>query len=401
MIFVYNYETINGNYGSVTGEGKAEAINILLSSNRRPKALKLNIKKSLSANFGKNRLEMSDKEAVQFSKNISMFLNVLQDRPTAVKMALDTLGNKDKIFPRLSAYNAALKNGMSQAESIRAIGFPGRYFNVVSLGEESQQLANSFDRIRLNIEERLLLKKEIRKALIGPTITFLLIISVFIFILLFVFPKMLSLFGQIGGTANTDSTFLTFDKFLINNRAIIAFFLVFSLISFISFFLTKYGREFILALLSKIPIFKVLFQYIHTITFTTQLEFLLLSGKDVNQALEDITNAAKISEKIIYKKMLLLLRGQPLSAAIAAVGSYFHPTLASWVRGVEEAGRLVPEIPNIRKTYEGLLQDAFANLKAWISPILVIVSGIFVAITGLAYYGPMYSILNNFMLNMH
>ena len=176
MIFVYDYETITGNYGSITGEGKADAINLLLSSNRRPKALKLNIKKSLSANFGKNRLEMSDKEAVQFSKNISMFLNVLQDRPTAVKMALDTLGNKNKLFPRLSAYNAALKNGMSQAESIRAMGFPSRYFNVVSLGEESQQLANAFDRIRLNIEERLLLKKETRKALVGPSITFSLLV---------------------------------------------------------------------------------------------------------------------------------------------------------------------------------------------------------------------------------
>ncbi|OGI93021.1 hypothetical protein A3A99_00580 [Candidatus Nomurabacteria bacterium RIFCSPLOWO2_01_FULL_41_18] len=268
--------------------------------------------------------------------------------------------------------------------------------NIIEFGEESGILSQNLEYIADELKKRQALRKKIISASIYPIIVTIATIGIVIFLMVFLFPKIMPIF-----------TSLKYDLPL-TTRMVIAisnFFSQWGLLTFGILFIL--GVAFIITLkksptvhfyfdkfLLKLPVIGKIIRDYNMANFTRTMGLLLRGGISMSEALPI---SAKTTPNLVYKKEFKALgavvsRGAVISTHLNK-NRHLFPDLVSQIVSVgEHSGNLSNSLIYLSEMYEAEIDDFTKNLSSMVEPVLMIIMGILVGFIAISIITPIYGI---------
>lgn len=292
-------------------------------------------------------------------------------------------------------------SGISLSKSLLnlKIRFDPLFISLIKNGEQTGNLPNSLKEISRNLEKRNDLRKRLISTMIYPTFIFFATIAMTLFLVLYIFPKILPLLS----TMNIELPFLTrlvktFYELSIHYGLYFSLFLMLIITSIIILYrkYLNFKRIFHFIVL-RIPLLKIyiITNIISNISSIGQT--FLLSGK----SLSDLHLFLKDSiSNIIYKDIFIeiysdSLKGVTFSNSMKNNNQYFSNTLINMTEIGEKTGNLAMMLGHSSKIFEQDMDMFLKRFSALIEPILMIFMGIIVGGIALSIILPVYEITNH------
>lgn len=268
--------------------------------------------------------------------------------------------------------------------------------SIIGFGEQSGILSENLEYVADELEKRNALRKKIISASIYPIIVTIATLFIVIFLIVYLFPKIMPIFRSI----NMDLPFSTrivisVSNFIIHYGLISILFLV--VIFTVIFVLLKKNQAFHFyfdAFLLKIPVIGKMIRDYNMANFTRTFGLLLKSGISVAEALPI---SARTTANIVYKRELKILanivnRGAKISTHLAKRRKIFPEIVTQIISVGEHSGNLSGSLIYLSEMYESELDDFTKNLGNMVEPILMIIMGVLIGFIAISIITPIYGI---------
>jgi len=364
-------------------------------------------------------LSLSPQRKDNLSVIINKFKNrIKEDDVSTFTRQLATMVNaglpitESLLILKNQARGAALKEMLSQiladvqeGQSLSsAIGkypnvFSPTYIALLKAGEAGGVLDNVLSRLSDNMEKQVEFKGKVKGALIYPVIVVIGMVLVAAIMMIFVIPKMLSLYSEFGAELPGPTKILMsvsgfFAKFWWLMLIIIAF-----LINFlITYRKTKTGRRKIDELILKIPIFGDLQRQVALTELTRTLSLLVGAGVSILEALgilSQISGNAVIGDAL-EDSAKQVEKGFPLAYAFSKHPEAFPYILSQMVAVGEETGKMSEVLAKVSHVFEVESDQKVKALTSAIEPIVMVVLGVGVGFLVIAVILPIYNLTSQF-----
>ena len=339
-------------------------------------------------------------------KELSFFLTQLSTYIKAGIPLTDSviiLGKQTKDKKTRNLYSKIvyeLNKGLNFSQALAKQGdiFPRLLINMLKTSELTGNLTENLDDMaeyyRTTDENR----KQIISAMTYPSIILVVSIAVLTFIMLYVVPKFVGIYDQLGSELPTITKIvMNTSAFISNNIVIIAIVLLVSILVFILLYkkVTSF-RYFFQSLLMHIPVVKNIVIYKEIIMFTKTFASLIKHGVFITDSMEilrKITNN-EVYKIIINKAISSLADGNGLS--IAFKNNWAFPTTAyEMIVTGEKTGRMGPMMENVASYYESEQKNLVNQLKSLMEPVMIVFLAGIVGVIVLSVIVPMFSIYSN------
>ena len=271
----------------------------------------------------------------------------------------------------------------------------GEFFvGLVSVGEESGDLPNTFNYLADYFEERQKTRNDIIKALTYPAIVVLLLISVVLFLFTNIIPQLKTVLESF----NAELPLITQIVLSISDFVSLYFYaiisvLIFTLIAFIQYISTKKGKEVFDTSLLEVPVLSNTFHTFYHIRFSDALAILLKGGVPLLKALEIVQNTMT---NTVYRKALEQIIGRVRSGLLLSQAmeeqKVFDKTLYSMISVGEQSGSIGDILINISRIYKQRFDVAINLVTSLIQPLSIMILGGVVGGTIAAVMLPIYSL---------
>jgi type IV pilus assembly protein PilC len=291
---------------------------------------------------------------------------------------------------------AEVERGRRLADALAAqpAVFDRLYINLVRAGEEAGALETVLNRLAEYIEKSVKLRNKIVAALWYPAIIILVAFIVVTVIMVFVVPKIASMFTENG----QQLPWLTMAVINISNFCQHYWYLLVASVVGIPVLLKMYydsdnGRKVLDAFFLEIPIFGTLIQRGAIARFSRTLATLLSSGVRIIDAL-DIASATAgnwVLEKALVQTRDSVSKGRSLAEPLGAI-PYIPKMVAQMISIGEQTGNLDQMLNKIADFYEDEVENATQAMTSMIEPILMVVLGGIIAVIVVAMYLPLFNL---------
>ncbi|MFH1778235.1 MAG: type II secretion system F family protein [Candidatus Omnitrophota bacterium] len=269
------------------------------------------------------------------------------------------------------------------------------YTNMVLAGERSGALEVILERLAIFLEKNIWLANRIKIAMIYPIIVMAAAIAVIFFLILFVVPKFVGLFADMG----TALPFITMSLLMFAD-----FIKNFWYLFLLGLFGISYGyillqkntrcRFFFDRMKLKVPVFGSLSQKVAVSRISRTLATLLSGGVPILQALVitgDICGNTVISQAI-QRAHDSVKEGEPLSRPLFQQDVF--PSLAvNMIKVGEESGSLDAMLERVANVYDDEIDSTVTALTSIIEPLLIAVMGIVVLFIVAALFLPLITLV--------
>ncbi len=331
------------------------------------------------------------------------FLVFNQELLALVKAGLPVLRVWDLLIERArhSGFQQALRmvrqdirGGASASEALakHPSYFSELYIATFKAGEQSGNVSDVLQRFIGYLKLMLGLRQKISKALAYPAFLILVGIGVVGFLLTYVMPTFVSVYGESAKTLPA-ATQALID--LVTAGKVYAVPVVLLLGLFLlagrAYYVTQGGSLTVDRMLLQVPLLGPIFIKHHTIQLVRTLATILAGGTPLVDALH-ITKGA-VSNKYfavgVAEAVEEIREGTTLAAALDRPGVF--PKLAIEMLSVgEETGSLETMLHDVAEFYEGDLALRLTPLTTWIAPVLLLVMGIVVGGIVIVMYLPVF-----------
>ncbi len=294
----------------------------------------------------------------------------------------------------LSDITKQIESGSQLAEAFAKYPnvFDEVFVNMVRAGEEGGILDEILKRLALQVEQNASMKKKVKSAMTYPIVILSVTIIAFFGIMLFIMPKIASIFSQLGGGAQLP----------IYTRALLAIshicqhyaLIVLPLFGVGIYFLLRYiktpkGKFQFHTLMLKIPVVKTLITKVAIARFSRTFSSLMAAGVGVLDALA-VTGGAignKVIEQELASAAQQVKEGKQLSEVLAT--SPHFPRIVSQMLAVgEETGKTDVVLVKVADFYEEEVSVAIDGLTSIIEPVMIIFMGAGVGLIAASVMGP-------------
>ncbi len=342
------------------------------------------------------RTTFSIKEQILFLKRLSMMLR--SGMPIAV--CLEMLEQESYTLSQKTIMGH-LRHEVSSGKTLaQAWGLYKRHvgqfmINLVRIGESSGTLASTLEYIALELKKKHELRKQIIGALIYPLIIITATLSITVFLIVYIFPKILPIFQSM----NVDLPFST--RLLIQVSGFLRaegfwVFLLLLLVGIAYPFIrqTNFGRYYTDVTALRLPLFGRLTRYYYLANQCRTLGLLLLSEVHILEAIE-IT--ADSTEHLVYRNALqnarnALISGKMLSTELRLYPDLYPILLVQMVQAGEMTGNLSNALMYISDMYESDITDVTKNLTTLLEPLLMLCMGLCVGFIAISIITPIYGL---------
>jgi len=306
--------------------------------------------------------------------------------------------------------NAALKNAIEQTHSDISKGdtlaaamkkrggvFPNMLTNMVEAGEASGSLDVAFERMSIQFEKDAKLESAVKKAMIYPIVLIVVMVGVVFAMMLFVIPRFVGMFDEIGGELPAvTKALMNVSDFFVKFWWLIILIVVAIITAYKTFYATQNGKELIDRIKLRIPVFGGIQIKSACAKLGRTLCTLLGAGVPMVDAL-DIT--ARSMDNEMYRKAMKdakdqVTRGVALSRPLKTSG-LFPPMVIHMVSIGEETGNIEQMLENVAGYYEDDVQAATESMMALMEPFIIIVMAGVVGFLVIAMLSPMFSLYEN------
>lgn len=356
---------------------------------------------------GQNRFSFFDKltkvtlvDKMFFTQN----LQVMVRTGFSVARALKTLAlqTRNKRFATtITMLREDVEQGQTLATSMRKFPdiFSPIFINMIEAGEISGQLENVLARLTIQMKKDHALISKVKSALTYPAVILVAVVGIGIAMLIFVIPKITSLYTE----SNVQLPFATRALIKVSDLAAnnsILFLGGLALIAFgvYRFLKTSSGRRIFHAILLKAPIAGRIVQKINLARFTRTLSSLLKTDIPIVQTFQVI---AKTMGNVYYQQVMLevadkVKQGQTVTSVLDQYPKLFPPVVTQIIDVGEQSGTLDTIAEEIAIFYEDEVEQTMAGLSTIIEPVLMLILGAGVGMMAIAIIMPMYNLVEAF-----
>lgn len=300
----------------------------------------------------------------------------------------------------LSEVSRDVKSGLEFAVALKKHPdvFPQLYSNLIRAGESSGKLDTTLKQMAANLEKEREFRSRIRGALIYPIIIVVMMIVVMLVMLIFVIPRLTSLYTQSNIELPLPTKILIFVSGAFTNYWwLMLAFLIAGIFGFRKWVATSRGRFQFDALILKIPVAGKVVQGTTLTEFTRTFGLLTTSGIPLLDALSIVSS---VISNTVYRKALEdtfrgVERGLSFSAQVDAVG-VFPRIIPQMFRVGEETGKIDEVSFKLAEYFESETDHLVKNLTVVIEPVVLVVLGIGVAFLVLSIILPIYKLTTSF-----
>jgi type IV pilus assembly protein PilC len=285
---------------------------------------------------------------------------------------------------------------LSQAMARHPKVFDRLYISMIEAGEAAGILDTTLDRVALQIEKEMKIKRRVKGAMVYPTVVLVFAVLVLIGMLMFLVPVFEGIFSDLGG----ELPFLT--KMVVHASDLVRgyWFILFPAIGggiygFRRWKRTPAGRQAWDRFKLKVPagIGKVV-QKVAMARFARTLATLVAAGVDIIKALEIAgqTSGNWVVESALADVRAKVHEGVPIAQPLVE-SPVFPPLVAQMVKVGEETGELERMLDKIADFYEDEVDTSIASLTSIVEPIMMVGVGAIIGVIVIAMYLPMFKLL--------
>jgi type IV pilus assembly protein PilC len=278
--------------------------------------------------------------------------------------------------------------------------FDDLFTNLVHAGEVGGILDSIMSRLSIYLEKRQKLVRQVRGAMVYPSVVIVIAIGVMAVLLTFVIPAFEGMFAEFGGGAE-NLPVLTRALIAISN-GFVTYLPVFVVLLIATVAGVTYvnrqpkGKRFFHKTFLQLPIMGPVLRKIAVSRFTRTLGTLLQSGVPILDALEI---CARTSGNVIIETGIMNVRqsiseGKNMAEPLAATG-VFPDMVVQMIAVGEQTGALDQMLNKIADFYEEETDVAVAALTSALEPILMVGVGGMVGVVLIAMYLPIFSLAGN------
>jgi len=335
-------------------------------------------------------------EKVLFTKNLALSLRAGVSLVNSLKMLKKQ--TKSRSFKKiLDVLIEDTNKGVFLSQSLGKFRkvFGELFINIIKIGESSGGLPENLLHLGDELKKKRELYKKVKGAMIYPIIILIATVVIAASMIVFVFPKILPLFQNLGA----DLPFTT--RLLINISSLVSNYGIFLLAGFLILFV---GFRFLITIpavrfiyhriLLFAPIFNKAIVNFNMANIARTLGMLFKSGVQIIESI-NITSATLMNR--VYKKELLeaadgVRKGEFFSKYLSANPGKFPVIFANMVEVGENTGNLTDNLFYLAEYYENEVDDFVKNLSGILEPVLLLVMGGVVAFIALSFITPIYQL---------
>jgi type IV pilus assembly protein PilC len=344
---------------------------------------------------------VATKDLVTFTR---LFATMI-DAGLPLIQCLDILGSQqtNKNFGAvLKDIKSSVEQGATFSESLRRHPkvFDELFTNLVHAGEVGGILDSIMARLSVYLEKRQKLVRQVRGAMVYPSVVIVIAIGVMAVLLTFVIPAFENMFAEFGGGKEALPA-LTRLLIGISNGFVsyLPFLIVIVIIGVVvvgSVYRKPNGKRFFHQTFLRLPVIGSVLKKIAVARFTRTLGTLLQSGVPILDALEI---CARTSGNVIIEGGLMKVRqsiseGKNMAEPLAETG-VFPDMVVQMIAVGEQTGALDQMLNKIADFYEEETDVAVAALTSALEPILMVGVGGMVGVVLIAMYLPIFSLAGN------
>lgn len=398
----FNYTAINRNGKRVRSSLDASSIETAKSSLRGAGYTILDIKEQTTLNRDIEIPFLGNPKAKDMAVFCRQFVSILR-AGVSVASVLAMLGQQTsnkKLRAAIREMQADVEKGEALATSMRRHPkiFPAILVNMVSAGEASGNLEESFRQMELYFERSKRTKSKVTSAMIYPCVLIVVMIIVLIVMMTKIIPNFLKTFEDMDAEL---------PKITLGVMAVCEWFkswwwvpllvLVALIVGGVLFHRTDKGKHFFGWLARKTPVVGNLTVKTACATFCRTMEVLIGSGLTLTDSMD---LAASNMGNIYYLEAIrdaraLVAEGTPLRESLVRTG-IFPPMVSNLVGVGEETGDLQSMMGKVADYYDEEVDEATKKLLNLMEPAIIIFMAVFVVIIVLAIYLPMINMTKAF-----
>lgn len=398
----FNYTAINRNGKRVRSSLDASSIETAKSSLRGAGYTILDIKEQTTLNRDIEIPFLGNPKAKDMAVFCRQFVSILR-AGVSVASVLAMLGQQTsnkKLRAAIREMQADVEKGESLAISMRRHPkiFPAILVNMVSAGEASGNLEESFRQMELYFDRSKRTKSKVTSAMIYPCVLIVVMIIVLIVMMTKIIPNFLKTFEDMDAEL---------PKITLGVMAVCEWFkswwwvpllvLAALIVGGVLFHRTDKGKHFFGWLARKTPVVGNLTVKTACATFCRTMEVLIGSGLTLTDSMD---LAASNMGNIYYLEAIrdaraLVAEGTPLRESLVRTG-IFPPMVSNLVGVGEETGDLQSMMGKVADYYDEEVDEATKKLLNLMEPAIIIVMAVFVVIIVLAIYLPMINMTKAF-----
>lgn len=398
----FNYTAIDRNGKRVRSSLDASSIETAKSSLRGTGYTILDIKEQTTLNRDIEIPFLGNPKAKDMAVFCRQFVSILR-AGVSVASVLAMLGQQTsnkKLRAAIREMQADVEKGESLATSMRRHPkiFPAILVNMVSAGEASGNLEESFRQMELYFERSKRTKSKVTSAMIYPCVLIVVMIIVLIVMMTKIIPNFLKTFEDMDAEL---------PKITLGVMAVCEWFkswwwvpllvLVALIVGGVLFHRTDKGKHFFGWLARKTPVVGNLTVKTACATFCRTMEVLIGSGLTLTDSMD---LAASNMGNIYYLEAIrdargMVAEGTPLRESLVRTG-IFPPMVSNLVGVGEETGDLQSMMGKVADYYDEEVEEATKKLLNLMEPAIIIFMAVFVVIIVLAIYLPMINMTKAF-----
>ncbi len=341
------------------------------------------------------KIKLSASEKIGLISNLSTMLSAgIPILDAVYSIREDTKGNVKKILDTLA-------EDLSQGKRVYTSfdKFPDAFdkvtVNVIKASEEAGTLDVTLKDLREGIRKQNEFNDKVRSALIYPIFIGVLFFLILLLNLIFVIPKIATVFKNLRIDLPLPTQILIFVSDLMVKNTI-PFLGGLGIVTFLVYILVTKQRSFFLNLFFSLPIISDLVKLIDLTRFTRSLHLLLASGLPITGALqltEDVV-ARKITADIIERSKDMITSGKTFSEGLRTGGGYVPAIMIKLIEAGEKTGSLDKSLQDISEYFDYEVTKTLFTLTTLLEPIMLVLVGVVVGGMMLSIIAPIYGLIS-------
>ncbi len=341
-------------------------------------------------------LGVSIREKLVFIQNLSVMIK--SGIPVLASFRTLAEQTESKNFSRILKQVALkLEQGSSLSDSLKLYPrvFNELFINMVGSGEISGKLEDVLKQLYLQTKKQYELNSRIKGALIYPTIVVIAMVAIGIFMMVFVIPKITSVFTDSNVPLPLSTRILIGTSNFLANNWLLSLVGALVLISAVWTFLhSEKGQYIYQGMILRLPIFGPIVKKVNLARFSRTAGSLLKT--DVM-----IVNAFRITANVVsnlhYRRVIMeiseqIKKGGQINEIIKNYPNFFPPMVTQMITVGEQTGEVSNILSDLAEFYEGEVDQIMQNLPSIIEPVLILLLGVGVGAIAIAIIMPMYDL---------
>ncbi|HEU5056507.1 MAG TPA: type II secretion system F family protein [Kofleriaceae bacterium] len=342
---------------------------------------------------------VKEKDLVVFTRQLATMI----DAGLPLVQCLDILATQSEnphFAAVLTSVKSSVEAGSTFSDALRKHPrvFDELYVNLIHAGEIGGILDTILNRLGTYIEKAQKLKRQVKSALIYPTVVMIVAIAVIIVMLTWVIPVFENMYKEFKGAQlpGPTKTVIALSNSFVGNwywyaGTVAALFIALALMV-----RNPQGRVMVDRALLRIPVIGPVLRKIVVARFTRTLGTLLTSGVPILDSLDICarTSGNKVVERSILYARARISEGKDMAGPLGET-AVFPPMVVQMIGVGEQTGAMDQMLQKIADFYEDEVDVAVAAMTKLIEPIMMVFLGVVVGGLIVAMYLPIFELAGN------